>query len=189
MVLAQVAREQGFDNVGLLFTDEPWGRGLAGALEGAWDGALKAIPIERGQTSFLAELRESASGGAQALVVIAFETAALTMVREAFDNGLYDRFVFGDAAKRASLVRTIGGTRLGNMYGTGPATAPESASSAAWDARPMSASTARCRSLPMSRRPTTPRSPWRLRRRPPAGWMAPPSGTGYGQSAAGRGRW
>ena len=133
-VLAQVAREQGFDNVGLLFTDDPWGRGLAGAFEGAWDGALKAVPVERGQTGFLAELRESASGGAQALVVVAFEAAALAIVREVIDNSLYDRFVFGDAAKRASLVRTIGGTRLGNMYGTGPATAPESVSSDAWEA-------------------------------------------------------
>ena len=133
-VLARVAREQGFDNVGLLFIDDPWGRGLAGAFEGAWEGVVKAVPVERGRTGFLAELRESASGGAQALVVIAFEAAALTMVREAIDDGLYDRFVFGDGAKRASLVRTIGGTHLGNMYGTGPATAPESVSSAAWEA-------------------------------------------------------
>ncbi len=133
-VLAQVARDQGFDNVGLLFIDDAWGRGLAGAFEGAWNGAVKTVTVDRGETGFLAELRESASGGAQALVVIAFETAALTMVREAIDNGLYDRFVFGDAAKRQSLVRSIGGTRLGNMYGTGPAAAPESVSSDAWEA-------------------------------------------------------
>ena len=66
-------------------------------------------------------------------MVVAFETAALTMVREAIDNGLYGRFVFGDAAKHASLARTISGSRLGNMYDTGPWTAPESASSAAWE--------------------------------------------------------
>ena len=67
-----------------------------------------------------ARVRESASGGAQALVVIAFESAALAMGREAIDDGLCDRFVFGDAAKRPSLVRSLGGARLGNMYGTGP---------------------------------------------------------------------
>ena len=133
-VLAAITREQGFDNVGLLYVDDAWGQGLAGAFEAAWDGALKAVAVERGQTTFLAELRESASGGAQALVVIAFETAALTMVREAIDNGLYDRFTFGDAAKRLSLVRSLGGDRLGGMYGTGPATASESAASAAWEA-------------------------------------------------------
>ena len=67
-------------------------------------------------------------------MVIAFETAALAMVREAIDNGLYDDFVFGDGAKRPGLVRSLGGARLGNMHGTGPASAPESAASAAWEA-------------------------------------------------------
>ena len=134
LVLARLARERGFDNVGLLHVDDPWGRGLAGVFEAAWDGPVRAVPVDRGQTGFLTALRESASGGAQALVVIAFETAALAMVREAIDNGIYEDFVFGSAAKRVSLVRSIGGARLGGMYGTGPASAPESAASAAWEA-------------------------------------------------------
>ena len=133
-VLAHVARERGFDNVGLLHADDPWGRGLAGTFEAAWDGPIEAVPVDRGQTGFLTALRESASGGAQALVVIASEAAALTIVRQAIDEGLYDNFVFGDGAKRLSLVRSLGGARLGNMYGTGPASAPESAASAAWEA-------------------------------------------------------
>ncbi|MDE0520360.1 MAG: ABC transporter substrate-binding protein [Boseongicola sp.] len=133
-VLARLVRERGFDNVGLLHVDDPWGRGLAGAFEAAWDGPLRVVPVDRGQTGFLAALHESASGGAQALVVIAFESAALAMVREAIDNGVYDNFVFGSAAKRASLVLSLGGDRLGNMYGTGSASAPESAASAAWEA-------------------------------------------------------
>ena len=132
-VLARLTRERGFDNVGLLHVDDAWGRGLAGAFEAAWDGPLKAVPVDRTETEFLTALRESASGGAQALVVIAFESAALTMVRQAIDNGLYDDFVFGDGAKRPGLVRSLGGARLGDMYGTGPASAPESAASAAWE--------------------------------------------------------
>ena len=112
-VLARLTRERGFGNVGLLYIDDPWGRGLAGAFGAAWDGPLKAVPVDRGQTGFLSALRKSASGGAQALVVIAVESAALTMVREAIDNGLYEKFVFGDAAKRLSLVRSLGGARLG----------------------------------------------------------------------------
>ena len=73
--------------------------------------------MDRGHTGFLTALRESASGGAQALVVIDSEAAALTIVRQAIDEGLYDNFVFGDGAKRLSLVRSLGGARLGNMYG------------------------------------------------------------------------
>ena len=120
-VLARVTRERDFNNVGLLYIDDAWGRGLARTFEAAWDGAIKAVAVERGQTSFLAELRESTSEGAQALVVIAFETAAGIMVREAIDNGLCDQFTFGDAAKRLRLVQSIGGARLGGQPG---ATAP-----------------------------------------------------------------
>ena len=133
-VLARLTRERGFDNVGLIHVDDPWGRGLAAAFETAWNGPLKAVPVDRRETELLTALRESASGGAQALVVIAFETAALAMVRQAIDHGLYNGFVFGDGAKRPSLVRSLGGARLGNMYGTGPASAPESAASATWEA-------------------------------------------------------
>ena len=133
-VLARVTREQGFDNVGLLYVDDARGQGLAGAFAEAWGGGLKAVAFERGGSGFLAELQESASEGAQALVVVAFEAEALIIVREAIDNGLYDRFTFGDAAKRLSLVQSLGGDRLGGMFGTGPATASDSAASAAWEA-------------------------------------------------------
>ena len=133
-VLARVARERGFDNVGLLHVDDAWGKGLADAFEDAWDGAIETVAVRRGQAGFLAELRTSAKGGARALVVIASGDMAAIMVREALDEGLYTRFVFGDGAKRRSLVRSIGGDRLGGMYGTGPASAPESAASDAWEA-------------------------------------------------------
>ncbi len=64
--------------VGLLYVDEPKGRGLAGAFEATWNGPIKVVSIDGGQTVFLTALRESARTGAQALVVIAFESATLT---------------------------------------------------------------------------------------------------------------
>lgn len=133
-VLARVVRERGFDNVGLLHVDDAWGRGLAGAFEAAWTGTIRSLAVERDRSGFLPELLESAGAGAQALVVIAPGKMAEAMVRESIENGVYDRFAFGDAAKRPSLVRAIGGARLGGMYGTGPAIAPESPASAAWEA-------------------------------------------------------
>ena len=56
------------------------------------------------------------------------------IVREAIDEGIYSRFVFGDAAKRVSLVREIGGHKLGGMFGTAGASAPGNAAAAAWEA-------------------------------------------------------
>ena len=43
-VLVALTRERGFDNVGLLHVDDPWGRGLAGAFEAAWNGPHQGRP-------------------------------------------------------------------------------------------------------------------------------------------------
>ena len=61
--------------------------------------------MDRGQTAFLTALRRFASGGAQALVVIAYQSAAQIMVRDVIDSGVYDDLIFGDADKGPSLVR------------------------------------------------------------------------------------
>ena len=93
---------------------------------------MQAVSVEADQSTYLPELRRSASADAQALVVIAFEKQALSILREALDEGIYNQFVFGDAAKRISLVKELGGARLGGMYGTAGAPAP-GAAAADWE--------------------------------------------------------
>ena len=132
-VLARVTGERGFDNVGVVYIDDPYGQGLARSFEESWDGEVRAVPVDREQTAHLADLRESAGAGAQALVVITFEQQALALVREALEEDVYTQFVFGDAAKRLSLVTEIGGGRLGGMYGTAGAPAPDNDATAAWE--------------------------------------------------------
>ena len=134
-VLARVARERGFTNVGLLFRDDPYGQGLAAAFESAWTGTIVSVAVGTDETSsYLPLVKESASAGGEALVVVEFAAAAQGIVREALDAGVYDRFVFADAAKRLSLVEAIGAERLGGMYGTAGAPAPGNEASAAWEA-------------------------------------------------------
>ena len=133
-VLAQVTHERGFNNVGLVYQDDAYGQGLAKAFEESWDGMLRVVSVDMSQTSYHSELARSADAGAQALVVIAFEDQAISIVREALDEDLYSLFVFGDAAKRGSLVREIGGEKLGGMYGTASASAPGNAATAEWEA-------------------------------------------------------
>ena len=133
-VLARVTRERGVDNVGLIHQDDAYGQGLAKAFEESWDGTLRVVPVDRTQTSYHSELARSADAGAQALVVIAFEDQAISLVREALDEGIYSLFVFGDAAKRVSIVREIGGDKLGGMHGTASASAPGNAATAEWEA-------------------------------------------------------
>ena len=133
-VLARVTRERGFDNVGLIYRDDPYGQGLAASFEESWEGGLQSVPVYEERTTYLPELRQSASDGAQALVVITFEEQALSIVQEALEEGIYTQFTFGDAAKRRRLVTEIGGERLGGMYGTAGAPSLESAATTDWEA-------------------------------------------------------
>ncbi len=133
-VLARLTRERGFDNVGVIYRDDAWGNGLYEAFAAAWDGAIVSTAVDPEAASFLPALRETASGGAQALVLITFAQEAETILRESFDSGLYDQFVFGDGPRRLALVQTLGGDRLGDMYGTTGVAHPEGEARAAWDA-------------------------------------------------------
>ena len=45
-ILARVARERGFDNVGLIYHDDAYGRGLAASFEASWDGTVRAVAVE-----------------------------------------------------------------------------------------------------------------------------------------------
>ena len=132
-VLAQVTSDQGFDNVGLIYQNDAWGRGLAETFQDAWTGQVRAVSVELDQESFLPQLQESAANNPQALVVIASESVALPLVKEAVDSGLYDNFTFGDAAKRFSLIEAVGAEHLAGMYGTAGEPAPETVATQAWD--------------------------------------------------------
>ncbi len=132
-VLAQVNRDLGFDNVGLIYQNDAWGQGLAQTFQAAWTGRVRAVSVELEQDSFLPQIQESAADNPQSLVVIASESVALPLVKQAVDSGLYDNFTFGDAAKRFSLVEFVGAQHLAGMHGTAGAPAPESAATQAWD--------------------------------------------------------
>ncbi len=132
-VLARVVRQQGIANVGLVYRNDAWGQGLANAFQEAWTEEIRAVAIEPDEATYLPQLRQSAGGGAQALVLLTFDEEAVTILEESLDSGLYDRFAFGDALRSPELVSVIGGKHLGGMYGTGAGIPPASASLAAWE--------------------------------------------------------
>ena len=125
-VLAQLAADQGYSNVGVIFLNDPYGQGLAEAFEGAWDGEANIVSIEPRQATYLAELQQAADNDAEVLIVIAFPQEAEIFIREALEQGLFDEFLFVDGSKSQELVDAIGGEYLEGMRGTAPAPGPES---------------------------------------------------------------
>ena len=133
-VLARVTRDRGFDNVGLIYQDDAWGKGAGRHFRRVLgrDAAVRlrryvpddfpcGVDAERG-------IRGAGIGRHR------IRGPGVTIVRQAIDEGVYSQFVFGDAAKRVSLVREIGGEKLGGMYGAAGATAPDNAATPDWEA-------------------------------------------------------
>ncbi len=125
-VLAQLARDQGFDNVGVMYLNDPYGQGLAEAFNAAWDGQASIVSFEPSQASYLAELQQAANTGAEVLIVIAFPQEATLFMREAIEQDIFTQFLFVDGSKSQDLVDAIGGEYLEGMRGTAPAPGPES---------------------------------------------------------------
>ena len=124
-VLAQLAADEGYRSVGVLYLNDPYGQGLAEAFAAAWGGEATLASIEDGQSSYLSELQQIA--GAEVLIAIAFPTQAEVFIREALENGLFDQFLFVDGTKSQELVDAIGGDYFEGMKGTAPSAGPESA--------------------------------------------------------------
>jgi ABC-type branched-subunit amino acid transport system substrate-binding protein len=125
-VLAQLAADEGYTNVGVIFLNDPYGQGLAEAFDAAWDGDASIVSIEPRQATYLSELQQAADNDAEALIVIAFPQEAEIFIREALEQGLFDKFLFVDGSKSQELVDAIGGEYLEGMKGTAPAPGPES---------------------------------------------------------------
>lgn len=131
-VVAKLVRDQGFNNVGLIYRNDAWGNGLFDAFREAWTGGLRAVAVEPGQTTFLPQLRQTTDQDAEALVLITFNVAISTAVREALENGLYDQFIISESSISEELQALVGDAG-GRAYGTVPGEAPHSESAVAWE--------------------------------------------------------
>ncbi len=133
-VLAQLAVDEGYTRLGVIYRDDPYGQGLAEAIEAAFTGEANLVAIQPTiQPSYIAELQRAAADGAEALVVVAFPQEAEVLLREALEQGIFDQFLFVDGSKSQELVDAIGGQYLNGMKGTAQSPGPETPSLAAWN--------------------------------------------------------
>lgn len=134
-VLAKVTQELGYGDVGMIYRDDVWGRGIANAIENAWDGQLIRVAVDPNKTTLVEERRESKGvlEDTQALIVLAFRPQQEIIVREALDNVFYDVFIFGPTGRSLDLIRSIGPEHLAGMIGTSPGSAQDTPTAIAWE--------------------------------------------------------
>ena len=124
-VLADVVSEQGIDKVAVVYVNNDYGKGLADAFAGSYGGEVTAsIAYEERQASYRGELSQAAQGDPEVLVMIAYPGDGIPMLRQALEEGLFERFVLTDGMKAAEVVDAIGGP-LDGSFGTAPIGDPE----------------------------------------------------------------
>ena len=135
VVLANLAREVGYDRVGVMHIDDPYGQGLADQFEEtftALGGTVAKVSHQRGKSTYIPELERAKAGGAQVLVPISHDADTQTYVREALDGGYFDKFLLVDASKDVELLEAIGWEALEGSMGTSPGSPPDRQESSAF---------------------------------------------------------
>ncbi|MDO8274339.1 MAG: ABC transporter substrate-binding protein [Serpentinimonas sp.] len=123
-VIAELMRERGISRAALTFTNNDYGRGLAGSIRSNFERLGGRITIsaahEDGKGDYTAEVAALAAAGGEILVVVGYlDQGGRGIIRSALDSGAFTRFFLPDAMVGDSLAQAIG-PALNGSFGTTP---------------------------------------------------------------------
>lgn len=137
VILADLAKSEGYRDVGILYENSPYGQGLAEVFKAAFEkigGKATIASYEAKAASYLPELKALSMNGSEVLVAVGYPTQAAIFINEALENKIYDKFLFVDGTKSTDLIKAVGTDVLEGMKGTAVGVGPVSAATKAWDA-------------------------------------------------------
>jgi branched-chain amino acid transport system substrate-binding protein len=125
LVLARILRGHGIDEIAVTYVNNDYGRGLADAVEAAFqaDGGTVAAKEahEDGKADYRPEIGSLAATGAETLVVLAYvDGSGQTIIRQAVEGGDFQRFAGGDGMVGPALIEAAGAGNLDGMILTRP---------------------------------------------------------------------
>jgi len=123
--LARTLKGMGYEKIAATYLNNDYGKGLAEAFKAEWEaqgGTLAAFEAhEEGKASYRAELANLASSGADTLAIFDYgDGSGLTILREALENGFFEKFVGGDGMKSNAPIEALGAENLTNFVSSSP---------------------------------------------------------------------
>lgn len=123
--LARKLLADGTQTVAVAYLNNDYGKGFAEAFKSEFEakgGKIAGFSAhEDGKASYRSELAELAGGGADTLVLIDYgDGAGQTMLRQALENGFFDKFVGGDGMKTDALITALGADNLKGFTTSAP---------------------------------------------------------------------
>lgn len=124
-MLAALLLDKGIDTVAVTFVNNDYGRGLSEAFNMAFEAGggtvTESLGHEDNRSDYRSELGSLSISGADTLVVLAYaDTSGQTVLRQAFESGMFQRYVGADGMVGDSLVDAVGADVLEGMIATRP---------------------------------------------------------------------
>ncbi|MBS9405020.1 ABC transporter substrate-binding protein [Halomonas sp. TRM85114] len=124
-MLAKLLLEKGIEEVAVTYVNNDYGRGLSDAFTAAYEdgGGMVAenLAHEDNRADYRSELGTLSATGVPNLVVLAYaDTSGQTVLRQAYESGMFTQYVGADGMVGDSLVEAIGADVLEGMIATRP---------------------------------------------------------------------
>lgn len=122
IVMADLAREQGYESACVLFVNNAYGQGLSDAFSErftAEGGTITAqVPHEQEQASYASELASCTEGDPDVLVAAAYPESGRVFLRELAESGDAPAVIFSDGLKSPEMFADLGWDVFEGNYGT-----------------------------------------------------------------------
>ncbi|PSJ53794.1 ABC transporter substrate-binding protein [Pseudaminobacter soli (ex Li et al. 2025)] len=123
--LARTLLDRGTKKVAVSFINNDYGKGIAEAFKKEYEakgGEIAGYEAhEENKSSYRADLAGLAQGGADTLVLLDYgDTSGLTVLREAIENGFFEKFVGAEGMKTSAPVKAIGADNLTTFMASAP---------------------------------------------------------------------
>ena len=134
LVMADLAREQGFESACVLYVNNAYGQGLNDAFAdrfAAEGGTITAqVPHEQEQASYASEIASCTEGNPDVLVAAAYPESGRVFLRELAEAGDAPAVIFSDGLKSPEMFADLGWEVFEGSYGTASGTTETEAGSA-----------------------------------------------------------
>ena len=136
VVMADVAREQGFESACVLYVNNAYGQGLNEAFANrftAEGGTITAqVPHEQEQASYASEIASCTEGDPDVLIGAAYPESGRVFLRELVESGNAPSLIFSDGLQSPDMFAELGWQAFEGSYGTA-AGAPDTDAAAGFE--------------------------------------------------------
>lgn len=124
VIIGEILSEQGISSAALTYTNNDYGRGLADAIQSAFEdqgGTITTMSShEDGRADYSSEVASLAAAGGEVLIVAGYlDQGGRGIIQASLDTGAFDRFVLPDGMVGSSLTDHFGSAIDGSI-GTNP---------------------------------------------------------------------